>query len=129
MKLNKAIIAIFAFSLWMAALNTAGIFDNPFPDTDEMRTFSSATITNLTNTNEEVTGINTIDAGFGLLDFLGASLEILDTAITNIFMINDIMEKYGVPSELIYVFYTMLILITVMGLMKLILGRSDKGIE
>jgi len=64
-----------------------------------------------------------------LLDFLGASLEILDTAITNIFMINDIMEKYGVPSELIYVFYTMLILITVMGLMKLILGRSDKGIE
>ena len=128
MKLNKAILAIFAFSLLMTALNTAGIFNAKMPVNANI-SISDARITDLTQSTNEVTGISDVDASLGLFDFLLTSIKTLQDIIFSIRNINYVLIAYGIPEELIPLFYGMLILITVMGLMKLILGRSDKGIE
>lgn len=131
MKLHKAIIAIFAFSLFMAAINQSGIFSSTMPVNDGMTGFNETVVTDLTRpTQDDDTGgsgfFDTIFAGAG---FLGTSLEIIEQIVLSILNIDDVLHDYGVPDVLITVFYQMLILIAVLGLMKLVLGRGDKSIE
>jgi hypothetical protein len=128
MKLNKAILAIFAFSLLMTALNTAGIFNAKMPVSDGMNV-DETKITDLTVTDRDTGGSGFFEFIYAGAGFLSTSLKILSQIINSILNIDDVLNDYGVPSYLITMLYGMLILITVLGLMKLILGRGDKVIE
>lgn len=129
MKLYRAIVFFFAVSLFMGAMNALNITSTSLP-TQNLNT-SSALIEEITQTSS-TSGAES--AGFfsdiwggaksiarGIMFFKDTALSVLD--------ISNWLDDYGVPKPVIDMFYGMLLLITIYGLIKFITGRSDKGID
>jgi len=128
MRLNSLIMALFAFVTVVTAVNLSGVFDNPFPTPLDNISVSSARITELTTVNE-VTGISDVDASLGIFDFLLTSIRILSDIVSNLFHAGDLLKAYGVPDYMATMIMSMVILAIVLGFIKIITNRNDKGIE
>jgi len=127
MRLYKVIVALFAFTMFAIMLNDVGIFDYNVPH--QNLTVNTAEITSLTESPSAENaglfeGLTTGGVGFVL-----TSWKVLNDVTFSVLNVDNFMRDMGIPGPMRTMFYSMLVLIAVFGLMKYISGRSDKGID
>lgn len=127
MKLYRIILFLFAASLLMGAMNSLGVFDTKLPVQDTMN-IEKSKIEEITDTTDiEPSGL--FDSLLGGFRLIGMSLGFIKEAVMSILNLDDTLEAYNIPVEIITMIMGMLILVAVFGILKWLTGRSDKGIE
>lgn len=121
MNITRIIFFFFGFSLFMTAMNAAGIFDAQMP-ADKNLTVSTATIEELTDTNTaEPSGF--FDSLTSAGRAVSSVLSIMKGAVSSILNVDDLLVDYGFPSWAVTMLFSMIVLLAIFGLARVILER------